>query len=125
MSQGRSRRYQFSGDGGTRDDGLTWRRETYVIRLPNLDVKAITFVEETYTGEARIADQVRRAVEQFTHLKYITVSPNAPEWERKAHHIERKPKGLTSILAYDKKSAHLWYQVTSRNHRATIYVKYI
>lgn len=113
--------YTVQGEGGWTRDGMAWREDTYSFSREGSTT--LTLREETYNGEARIAAEVRRLVHRFQYLVQITVSPHSPAWVGEAE-LERAPKGLTSILACDRKGAReIWYRVTTPEHRATIYLR--
>lgn len=111
------------GEGGTTPEGLHWSYVMYKTR-PGAKVNPVMVVyEESANGEGRLADQLRRQIASFRRIGKITISPRAPAWKDQAE-VDRKPKGLTSILAHDKKGAlEIWYQVTTPEHRATIYIR--
>lgn len=72
---------------------------------------------------SRLADDLRHQIMSVHNLTRITIADTAPDWKDRAT-LDRKPKGLTSILDHDKKGAlEIWYQVTTPEHRATIYIR--
>jgi len=74
--------------------------------------------------QSRIAASVRRNLASFAHLRRIVVSTNAPPWYRKARAPHVSPKGLQTILTYDKEGyTELWYKTATRGHRAKIFVR--
>lgn len=73
---------------------------------------------------SRLADEVRRVLADFQHLRRITVSQNAPEWRREAILTEAKPKGLTTIKLYDTCCySEVWYKTATNGHRAKVFVR--
>jgi hypothetical protein len=73
---------------------------------------------------SRIADEVRRCLHEFKHLRRITVSQNAPEWRRDAVVTEKTPKGLTTIKLYDTSCySEVWYKTATNGHRAKVFVR--
>ena len=75
-------------------------------------------------GPSRIAAQVRRNRHEFRHLLCIVISQNAPPWRRKALATYESPKGLQTILTYDKDVyKELWYKTATRGHKAKIFVR--
>ncbi len=82
-------------------------------------------VEQVKQGHSRIADDVRRCLAEFKHLRRITVSNNAPDWRRDAVLRVSAPKGLTTIKLYDKKLfAEVWYKTATNNgSRAKVFIR--
>ena len=74
---------------------------------------------------SRLADEVRRVLSEFRHVRKIVVSQNAPDWRREANvKTVTSPKGLTTIKDFDINGvAIVHYKTATKGHRAKVFVK--
>lgn len=71
-----------------------------------------------------ISDAVRRNLASFRQLQRITVSQNAPEWRREAMVVEPKPRGLATIVEYDRAPyTEVWYKTGTKGHKAKAWIR--
>lgn len=71
-----------------------------------------------------IADEVRRNLHTFEHLRRITVSQNVPDWWRCPLVTDPTPHGLKTIQLYDTNCyREVWYKTATNGNRAKVFIR--